>query len=267
MENEQQHEAEASDQCAMQGRIIVQCERAEGLPKMDTYTQKADPYLVVTVTNKTTTGVAGSRQQKTSICKNTLKPVWKEALSFEEVMSDAEVRVEMFDHEKMGQDRSMGSFCVCASSVCPGSGSQAFQLKGTLFDKRPAVGSVYLSLAFTPTVMPSQEASVGIKERGELGIGGEKQEQEAAAAPPLPPSPPRHSNTKEEELYIEAITKEENSSQASPSDVTGANDWAAVHAELLQMVSREDKRAASKRLAKSRHTVPWVRAFVNVVSL
>ena len=33
----------------IKGKIQVKCERADGLPKMDTFTQKADPYLVVTV--------------------------------------------------------------------------------------------------------------------------------------------------------------------------------------------------------------------------
>ena len=39
-------------------------------------------------------------------------------------------------------------------------------------------------------------------------------------------------------MYIEAITKQEKASNASPSDVTdisATGDWAAVHAELLQV--------------------------------
>ena len=48
------------------------------------------------------------------------------------------MRVEMFDHEKMGEDRSMGSFAVAIREQREGE-QAAFALRGTLFDKRPAV--------------------------------------------------------------------------------------------------------------------------------
>ena len=214
----------------------------------DTYTQKADPYLVV--------HVSGLPAQKTAVCKNTLKPVWNETMTFEDVAAGEQVHVELFDHEKMGEDRSMGSFAVGIREGQEGL-QEAFALQGTLFDKRPAAGTVYLALAFHAAPLPARPEPDVVKERGELAVGAEPASAAAATTAPPPPSPPRHVSTKEEEMYIEAITKQEHGSQASPSDVTDTTDWAAVHAELLQMVSREDKRAASKRLVKSRHTIPW----------
>ena len=241
IKDQQQERGEGPGQRAAEGKLVVTCERAEGLPKMDKYTQRADPYLVVSV-------AACSRvhsPQQTAVCKNTLKPVWNEKLRFECVSGDSEVRVEMFDHEKMGKDRSMGSFSIPVAAIsghaATATVTKAFQLTGSLFDKRPAAGAVYLSLSFTPVApAPTPAPPAAVQERGELDLPGERQGEVAApsSAPPAPPSLPCHSTTKEEEMYIEAITKQEKASNASPSDVTdisATGDWAAVHAELLQV--------------------------------
>ena len=111
---------------------------------------------------------------RTSSKKNTLKPLWNETLSFDGVAELYMLHVEMFDQvsmllkynsksmqistpqiversdslhtcqESIGKDRSMGSF----STTVHGFASKAFALNGTLFDKRPACGFVYLSVHF-----------------------------------------------------------------------------------------------------------------------
>ena len=43
----------------------------------------------------------------------------------------------------------MGSFCIPVTTE--GFRNKAFALKGRLFDKRPAAGTVYLSISFEPS--------------------------------------------------------------------------------------------------------------------
>ena len=56
------------------GELIVTCVRAEGLPSMDTFTRKADPYLVVEVDGNV---------KQTSVKKKTLEPVWGEVCGWD----------------------------------------------------------------------------------------------------------------------------------------------------------------------------------------
>ena len=118
---------------AVAGTLAVRCVGAVGLPKMDTFTQKADPYLVLCVADV---------QRKTSVKKKTLEPVWDETLDFECVAGKSVLRVEMFDHETVGKDRSMGSFAVPITAGMQL--NKQFPLEGTLADKRSATGFVRL---------------------------------------------------------------------------------------------------------------------------
>ena len=81
------------------GQLIVKCVRAEGLAPMDTFTRKADPYLVVEVD--------GCRKQLTSVQKNTLKPVWGEELTFDCYAGHSRLHVEALDDEFLGGSRPM----------------------------------------------------------------------------------------------------------------------------------------------------------------
>ncbi len=130
------------------GTLAVRCVGAVGLPKMDTFTQKADPYLVLKVADT---------EHKTSVKKKTLEPVWDETLSFECVAGMSVLRVEMYDHETVGIDRSMGSFSVPITANMQL--NKQFPLEGTLPDKRCAQGMVELKLVFQPSPNDKSESN------------------------------------------------------------------------------------------------------------
>ena len=114
-------------------RVRVKIVRADGLPKMDTFTGKADPYVVVTV---------GRQVQKTTVKKKTLNPVWWETLVFNDVNATL-LHVEVFDEETIGKDRSMGSFTVPIQANME---QTANTLRGKIEESnRQATGTVYLS--------------------------------------------------------------------------------------------------------------------------
>lgn len=128
------------------GHLAVQCIRAEGLPKMDFLTGKADPYLVVRVDG------AARSEQSTSCKKATLHPVWEETLHFDKVAASSQLHVELFDQEYLGKDRTMGSFAIPVSRIATNT-QTTFDLHGQLPDgKGPAQGRVCMSFLFTPSL-------------------------------------------------------------------------------------------------------------------
>ena len=139
------------------GTLAVRCVGAVGLPKMDTFTQKADPYLVVKVADT---------EHKTSVKKKTLEPVWDETLSFQCVAGMSVLRVEMYDHEAVGKDRSMGSFSVPITANMQL--NKHFPLEGTLTDKRSATGMVELALVFQPSPNVESESDSALAKSRDL---------------------------------------------------------------------------------------------------
>jgi len=100
----------------------------------NSFTGKADPYLVVTV---------GRQVQRTTVKKKTLSPSWWETMVFNDVDASS-IHVELFDEETVGKDRSMGSFTV---PILPYIEQKPYKLRGLLEDSsRQAAGVVYLSL-------------------------------------------------------------------------------------------------------------------------
>ena len=105
---------------------------------MDTFSGKADPYLVVTV---------DALSQRTATQPSTLKPIWNEKMQFACIANKSVLKVEMFDSEAMGQDRLMGSFIIPITSIGTLQ-SNAFKLQGILVDGRTAQGEVKMSYQF-----------------------------------------------------------------------------------------------------------------------
>jgi len=122
----------------LQGMISMTLKGASKLQPMDTFTGKADPYLVVTVEGIT---------QKTSIKNGTLEPVWNEKMQFNCFANKSICRLEVFDSEAMGQDRTMGatSFMISAN---PLKTNFNYRLVGVMADGRIATGSVTLAVQF-----------------------------------------------------------------------------------------------------------------------
>ena len=104
----------------------------------DTFTGKADPYVLLTVDGVT---------QKTQVKSGTLEPIWNETMQFNVVANRSIVKLEVFDSEAMAADRSMGA---CSFVVTPNPITQAVQhkLTGMLEDGRTAEGVINISLSF-----------------------------------------------------------------------------------------------------------------------
>jgi len=120
------------------GVLTISLKNASKICVMDTFTGKADPYLFLTVD-----GVA----QKTTIKNGTLEPIWNEKMQFNCIANRSICRVELFDSEAMGQDRTMGffSFVISANPVRQ---NVNHRLTGVLGDGRVAQGSVNVSVQF-----------------------------------------------------------------------------------------------------------------------
>ena len=123
---------------AFKGVITIMIKYASKLLPMDTFTGKADPYVVVSVEGMS---------QKSSIKSGTLEPLWNETMQFNAIANRSIVRIELFDSEAMGQDRSMGMFSFIVSPN-PTSTTSKHELSGALVDGRQARGSVSISSSF-----------------------------------------------------------------------------------------------------------------------
>ena len=128
------------------GNLAIIARRADGLPKMDSWTGKADPYLKI--------NVDGMAQQTT--CKpKTLDPVWDEKFDFRCVASKSVVEVELFDRETTGKDRTMGTISIPVRNLLSYD-TETYALTGVLPNGHPCTGKVYLKLSF---VEASRDAS------------------------------------------------------------------------------------------------------------
>jgi Ca2+-dependent lipid-binding protein len=124
------------------GKLTILVRRADGLPKMDSWSGKADPYLSVTVDGMT---------QKTTCKKKTLEPVWDETLVFSNCIANKSiVKVEMFDWESTAKDRTMGFVSVPVRNLLSYD-TETYSLDGVLHDGKPTCGKVYMKFSFVPT--------------------------------------------------------------------------------------------------------------------
>ena len=120
------------------GVVTVTVKHGSRLSPMDTFSGKADPYLVLTVEGVT---------QKTQVKSGTLDPAWDETMQFNAVASKSVIKAEVFDSEAMGQDRTMGSFSIIVPPN-PVLQPSSHKLTGRLADGRMAQGSISLSICF-----------------------------------------------------------------------------------------------------------------------
>ena len=120
------------------GVITISIKSAQKLLPMDTFSGKADPYCNVCVDAVT---------QKTSIKSSTLEPIWNEKMQFNCVANRSIVRVDMFDSEAMGQDRSMGTISFVVSPN-PNKTNASHKVAGQLADGRMAQGVLHVSCSF-----------------------------------------------------------------------------------------------------------------------
>ncbi len=123
---------------AVKGVVSITLTNALDLLPMDTFTGKADPYVIVTVD-----GIS----QRSQIRSGTLEPIWNQTMQFNAFANHSIVRGEVFDHESMGSDRFMGtfSFSIPDDSIRHTLGHK---LQGDLSDGRLAQGIVNTSFVF-----------------------------------------------------------------------------------------------------------------------
>ena len=57
--------------------------------------------------------------QKTAVKAGTLEPTWEESMQFNAIANRSIIRVEAFDAETMGQDRTMVGPCVSRIKLPP----------------------------------------------------------------------------------------------------------------------------------------------------
>ena len=83
-----------------EGTAVISVVKARGLAKAD-FIGKSDPYAVL---------VYGKQQQKTQVVKNTLEPQWDFTAEFK-IPDDGDetIYLEVFDSDKIGKDKSLGS--------------------------------------------------------------------------------------------------------------------------------------------------------------
>ena len=120
------------------GVVTINVKHGSRLSPMDTFSGKADPYLVLTVDGVT---------QKTQVKSGTLDPAWDETMRFNAVATKSVIKGEVFDSEAMGQDRTMGSFSIIVPPN-PALQTSHHKLSGRLADGRLAQGSISLSTCF-----------------------------------------------------------------------------------------------------------------------
>jgi len=123
---------------------------------MDGFAGKPNAYVVVNVDGVT---------QRTSIRSQTLEPVWDETMSFNCLANKSVVRVEMFDSQPTGKDRSMGFFSFVVSAD-PTQESASWQqvnhsLTGVLANGRMAQGVVNISHSFEKGAKSEDLRAVG----------------------------------------------------------------------------------------------------------
>ena len=91
------------------GVLTVTIHKATGLPKMDAWTGKADPYVKIKVDSVT---------QRTTVKKRTLMPQWEEQFVFDCVAGESRLRLEMF-HNDAGFAFQRVRVCVQSNVPCP----------------------------------------------------------------------------------------------------------------------------------------------------
>ena len=91
------------------GVLTVTIHKATGLPKMDAWTGKADPYVKIKVDSVT---------QRTTVKKRTLMPQWEEQFVFDCVAGESRLRLEVF-HNDAGFAFQRVRDCVQSNVSCP----------------------------------------------------------------------------------------------------------------------------------------------------
>ena len=137
--------AEASKtgtECSVSVRVL----RANNLVAADKDT--SDPYVVVHAASKWW----GGKQVKTSVKKGTVNPVWNETLELGVVDAAAPLSVEVWDHDKLSMNDSLGSAEIKLDQCEPGEPTPVRIALSTQ-------GTVHLVVTITKTAPGNQEAS------------------------------------------------------------------------------------------------------------
>ena len=93
------------------GTITVRVLRATDLVAADKG-GKSDPYMVVQA--------AGGKKAKTTVKKGTINPVWDETLELSVPDENAPIEFELWDHDKIGMNDSLGSAEIRLTQCAPG---------------------------------------------------------------------------------------------------------------------------------------------------
>lgn len=156
---------------AVHGTVHVSIISACGLPKMDTWTHKADPYLVLQCSGDESEGwdgVGGSIVHKTKTQRNTLSPSWNESCRFDCIAGKSRLVVTMHDYNRGSADEFMGSLSIPV--VSRPTQPTDYPLTGTLAGGETCRGTVRLSTIFTPG--PAPVVATSSPASGVAGGGG-----------------------------------------------------------------------------------------------
>ena len=105
-------------------KMIITVIKAVGLAAMD-LSGASDPYGIIKV---------GREEQKTSLKKNQLNPVWNEKFEFQPWQS-ADVVLEVFDRDIANTDDSMGEIRLGTVAELHAAHGEALKLEGVTFDE------------------------------------------------------------------------------------------------------------------------------------
>lgn len=141
--------------------LKVHVEAARGLPAMDRTSEVADAYVELRF--------ADSEIQRTSVCRKTLNPIWREDFRFEvpdeTLLQDAPLELKVYDFDAITADDSVGTVTLdlnpLLSSDAPRQLTGWFPIYDTIRGARGELW-VQVKVEFFENTNPFKDSSAGI---------------------------------------------------------------------------------------------------------
>jgi Ca2+-dependent lipid-binding protein len=148
--------------------LKVHVEAARGLPAMDSTSEVADAYVEIRFSDSL---------QRTSVCRKTLNPVWREDFRFEvsddTLLQDAPLELKVFDFDAITTDDSVGMVTVDLNPLVSLEGPSQMAGWFPIYDTiRGARGELWVQVKveFFENTNPFKESSAGIHLFSSSGI-------------------------------------------------------------------------------------------------
>lgn len=141
--------------------LKVHVEAARGLPVIDRTSELADAYVEIRFGDQ--------EVQRTSVCRKTLNPIWREDFRFEvsdeTMLQDEPIELKVYDYDAITADDSVGTVTIDLNPLL--SPDTANQLAGwfPIYDTiRGARGELWLQvkMEFIENENPFKDSSAGI---------------------------------------------------------------------------------------------------------